>query len=604
MNKLIITLIVLAVVAGSVGAYYKYRDNGVEVKISTLPVNRGDIVDSVGATGTVQAVTTIQVGTQVSGTIKALYADFNSIVRRGQLVAELDPALLQTQFEQARANLIRSQADADRLKITVEDARTKLKRAEGLAARKLVSPQDLEAAQVSVRAAEAQLKSSEAGTVQSQASLNQADVNLQHAMIEAPIDGIVISRNVDVGQTVAASLNAPTLFVIAADLTKMQVNANVDESDVGRIRPGQHVRFRVDAYPTEEFTGTLNQVRLQPIVSQNVVTYATVIDVPNPQLKLKPGMTANVTIEIARRVDAIRVPNAALRFRPNADTFAALNLPVPSDLVQRGGFGAGTGMRGGGRQATGAAAAGPASPTTSAAPQGNRPGQSTSTAAQSQTSGQTPPSPSRGMGAGQGPGTAQQGVGAGRGQGSGEQGFGGEGRGGQFAGGGGATPEEREKRRQERMANMTPEQRERFAAGMRGRGGDSNASGGGRSGGTATGVFAQGAQTRQTIANRPAAQTIDQLFGPLPVVETSGRAWIRAAGQLKAVRLRLGISDGTYTELLSGEVIPGQELVTAVITPAQAAAASTRSPLMPGGPGQRPGGMPGGGGGGRGGGGR
>ncbi|MEK6631412.1 MAG: efflux RND transporter periplasmic adaptor subunit [Acidobacteriota bacterium] len=554
MKKLIITLIVLAVVAGSVGAYYKYRDNGVEVKISTLPVNRGDIVDSVGATGTVQAVTTVQVGTQVSGTIKALYADFNSIVRKGQLVAELDPALLQTQIEQSRANLIRSQADADRLRITVEDARNKLKRAEGLAARKLLSPQDLEASQVSVRAAEAQLKSSEAGTVQSQASLNQAEVNLQHAVIQAPIDGIVISRNVDVGQTVAASMNAPTLFIIAADLTKMQVNANVDESDVGRIRPGQHVRFRVDAYPTEEFTGTLNQVRLQPIVSQNVVTYATVIDVPNPELKLKPGMTANVTIEIARRVDAIRVPNAALRFRPNADTFAALNLPVPSDLVQRGGFGAGTGQRGGGPQAIGAATSGPASPATSAAPQGNRPGQSTSTPAQSQTSGQTPPSPSRGMGAGQGPGTGQQGVGAGRGQGSGEQGFGGGGR-------------------------------------------------GGRSGDMATGVFAQGAQAQQTIANRPAAQTIDQLFGPLPVVETSGRAWIRAAAQLKAVRLRLGITDGTYTELLSGEVSPGQELVTAVITPAQAAAAATRSPLMPGGPGQRPGGQPGFGGG-RGGGGR
>ena len=166
-----------------------------------------------------------------------------------------------------------------------------------------MSPQDLEAAQVAVRAAEAQIKSSEAAVSQSKASLNQSEVNLQHTVIEAPIDGIVISRNVDVGQTVAASMNAPVLFIIAADLTKMQVNANVDESDVGRIRAGQVVRFRVDAYPIEEFIGAVSQVRLQPIVTQNVVTYATVIDVPNPQFKLKPGMTATVTIEIARRND-------------------------------------------------------------------------------------------------------------------------------------------------------------------------------------------------------------------------------------------------------------------------------------------------------------
>ena len=343
MKKFIITLIVLGAIAGSAGAYYKYRTPAEEVKISTLAVARGDIIESVGATGTLQAVTTVQVGSQVSGNIKALYADFNSIVKKGQIVAELDPSLLQTQIEQARANLIRSQADLDRLKVSLDDARIKLKRTESLAARKLVSPQDLETAQVAVRSAEAQIKSSEASLSQSKASLNQNEVNLQHTVIEAPIDGIVISRNVDVGQTVAASMNAPTLFIIAEDLTKMQVNANVDESDVGRIRAGQVVKFRVDAYPLEEFTGAVSQVRLQPIVTQNVVTYATVIDVPNAQLKLKPGMTAKVTIEIARRNDVVRVPNAALRFRPNADTFAALNQPVPPEM-QRG---AGGGRMGG-----------------------------------------------------------------------------------------------------------------------------------------------------------------------------------------------------------------------------------------------------------------
>ena len=169
--------------------------------------------------------------------------------------------------------------------------------------------------------------------VQAQAALSQTEVNLEHTVITAPIDGIVTSRSVDVGQTVAASLQSPTLFIIAADLTKMQVNANIDEADVGRIRPAQHVTFRVDAYPSEEFAGTVAQIRLQPVVVQNVTTYGTVIDVPNPELKLKPGMTANVKIEIARRSDVLRIPNAALRFRPSADAFAALNQQVPQQSL-------------------------------------------------------------------------------------------------------------------------------------------------------------------------------------------------------------------------------------------------------------------------------
>ena len=172
---------------------------------------------------------------------------------------------------------------------------------------------------------------------QSQASLRQNQVNLAHTVIESPIDGLVISRNVDVGQTVAASMSAPTLFVLAADLTKMQVLASLDESDVGRIRPGQAVRFRVDAFPTDEFTGSVTQVRLQPTTVQNVVTYQTVIDVPNPGLKLKPGMTANVNIEIARRTNVLRVPNGALRFRPTAETFAALGQTPPPGGTGGGG---------------------------------------------------------------------------------------------------------------------------------------------------------------------------------------------------------------------------------------------------------------------------
>jgi len=591
MKKLIVTIIVLAVIAGSVGAFYRYRTPAEEVKISKLAVARGDVIESVGATGTLQAVKTVQVGSQVSGNIKALYADFNSIVKKGQIVAELDPSLLQTQIEQARANVIRSQADLDRLKVSLEDARIKLKRTESLAARQLVSPQELETAQVAVRSAEAQIKSSEASLSQSKASLNQNEVNLQHTVIEAPIDGIVISRNVDVGQTVAASMNAPVLFIIAEDLTKMQVNANVDESDVGRIRAGQVVKFRVDAYPLEEFVGTVSQVRLQPIVTQNVVTYATVIDVPNTQLKLKPGMTATVTIEIARRNDVVRVPNAALRFRPNADTFAALNQAVPPEM-QRGAGGGRMGGPGGGM---------PGAPTAAGAPAASAPASAASSPAQQAAPAGAAAPPTDGRGArGQAPQAAGQAPGA-QGQAAAPSGQGARGdqaQAGQrgFGGGQSADPAERQRRFQERMASMSPEERAQFEARMRERGMDpSNPGAGGRGGFGPGGQAAPGAGRQpaqgQPPANRAGAQTIDQLFGPLPVAETSGRVWLDAAGQLKPVRVRLGITDGTYTELLSGELQPGQELVTAVVTPAQAAAASTRSPLMPGGRGG-PGGFP------------
>ncbi|MEI6670268.1 MAG: efflux RND transporter periplasmic adaptor subunit, partial [Acidobacteriota bacterium] len=362
MKKLIITLIVLAVIAGSVGAYYKYGRAEDEVKFSFLSVTRGDVTESVGATGTLQAVNTVLVGSQVSGNIKALYADFNSIVRKGQVIAELDPSLFQTQIEQAKANLIRSQTDRDRLKVTLDDTRNKLKRTQSLFERKIATQQDLETADVNVRSAEAQLKSAEAAIVQSQASLNQTQVSLDHTVITAPIDGIIINRAVDVGQTVAASMNAPTIFIIAADLTKMQVLAKVDESDVGRIRPLQVVRFRVDAFAGEEFFGSVSQVRLNPIVSQNVVTYDTVINVPNPNLKLKPGMTANVTLEIAKRTDVLRVPNAALRYRPNKDIFDALTLPVPPELVSGTRGRGGQGNQGGGMGAPGGTRGGAAAP--------------------------------------------------------------------------------------------------------------------------------------------------------------------------------------------------------------------------------------------------
>jgi HlyD family secretion protein len=338
MRKILLLLVAVIIVGGGAYGYYRYTQKIVPPTITTARVTQGDLAETVGATGALQAVTTVQVGTQVSGTIQELNADFNSLVRKGQVLARLDPSLIQSQIEQARANLIRAEADLERLRVSLDDTRTKLARAKELSEKKLIAQTELEAADVAVRSAEAQLRSQEAGVTQSQASLRQNQVNLAHTVIESPIDGLVISRNVDVGQTVAASMSAPTLFVLAADLTKMQVLASLDESDVGRIRPGQAVRFRVDAYPTDEFMGSVTQVRLQPTTVQNVVTYQTVIDVPNPELKLKPGMTANVNVEIARRSDVLRVPNGALRFRPTAEIFAALGQTPPP-----GGTGGGRG---------------------------------------------------------------------------------------------------------------------------------------------------------------------------------------------------------------------------------------------------------------------
>ncbi len=293
--------------------------------VTTVEVTRGRLVQAVSAAGSLEAVTTVNVGTQVSGTIQTLAADFNDVVHKGQVLARLDPSVFQTQVEQAEANLVRAEADVERLSVSRDAAKLALDRMVRLAEKRLVSDADFEAAQVTLASAAAQVRSADASVAQSTASRNQARVNLEHTVITSPIDGIVVSRAVDTGQTVAASMQAPTLFVLAADLTRMHLNASIDESDVGQIAPGQAVSFRVDAYPDDEFTGRVAQVRLQPVVSQNVVTYATVIEVANPELKLKPGMTATVTIEVARRDDALMVPAAALRFKPTADMLAALS---------------------------------------------------------------------------------------------------------------------------------------------------------------------------------------------------------------------------------------------------------------------------------------
>jgi HlyD family secretion protein len=626
MKKIIITLVVIAAIAASVGGYY-YTRPGPEPKVTTAAVTRGDVTESVGATGTFEAITSVTVGSQVSGTIQALNADFNSIVTKGQVIARLDPALMQTQLEQSQANLVRAQADLERLKVTLEDAKVKLARADGLFKRQLVTQADLETAQVNVKSADAQLKSSQAALTQAEAAVNQNKVNVEHTVISAPIDGIVVSRNVDIGQTVAASFNAPTLFIIAADLTKMKCTANIDESDVGRIRPGQNVRIRVDAYANEEFTGRVAQVRLQPSVVQNVVTYGTVIEVPNNDLKLKPGMTANVTIEVARKTDVVRVPNAATRFRPSTEIFAALKQPVPPELQRgmggrggtgmAGGFGAagGTG-RGGDQAGAGAAAAGGSNAQAQTGARGSAtPGQTAQSARPPQVQGQqaqAPSAPQGGAGLAGRPSErgggdrppAQAGERGGFPGAGGERGgFAGGGQGGErgaFAGGmgpgGGQGPgggrgfdpndPERRARMMERLQQMPPEQREQFIARLKERGINIELPGAaGASKGAAKPAPAKttGAPSADGLGGK-GAQTIDSLFGPLPARVSFGRAWIytTATKQLKSVRLRLGVTDGTWTELLDGELQPGQELVTGIIIDDGTKTSTTgaNSPLM------------------------
>jgi HlyD family secretion protein len=302
-------------VAASGYAYFRLQDHGDEGFI-TERLGRGPVVSTVTASGTVNPVTSVQVGTYVSGPIKAIYADFNSRVTKGQIVAKIDPAPFQVKVQSSRAavanakaKVLKDQADLAFKKLTYERNRQLLER-------KLVSQNDVDTARSGYDQAAAQLALDEAGVEQAQADLDAAKIQLAYTDITSPVDGVVVSRSVDVGQTVAASFQTPTLFLIAQDLTKMQVDANVSESDIGNVATTQPVTFRVDAYPERDFHGKVVQVRNAPINVQNVVTYDVVAAVDNPKLELRPGMTATITILTAEADDAVRIPVRALRFRP------------------------------------------------------------------------------------------------------------------------------------------------------------------------------------------------------------------------------------------------------------------------------------------------
>jgi HlyD family secretion protein len=309
----------LTLCAAGVGYWqYRIRHQAPEVSYKTATVERRNIVGRVTASGTLSALVTVQVGTQVSGRIQKLFADFNSVVTKGELVAKIDPALFEASVQQAQANYLAAKAgvttaEANALAADKQYARTKALHDQNLAAQA-----DLDTAEANVATSHSAIEAAKAAVAQSLASLHQAEVNLSYTSIVSPIDGVVISRTVDVGQTVAASLSAPTLFTIAQDLTKMQVDTNVAEGDVGRLEVGMKTFFTVDSFPGQRFLGKIRQIRNAATTVQNVVTYDAVIDVDNTDLKLRPGMTANVTVVYAERRKVLAVANAALRFRPPA----------------------------------------------------------------------------------------------------------------------------------------------------------------------------------------------------------------------------------------------------------------------------------------------
>lgn len=635
-NKKIGLAIAGVVAVAAVGGYLWWSRRATADEYMTAKIERGTIRNTVAATGTLQAVTTVQVGSQVSGTISALFADFNTNVRKGEVVAQLDPAIFQAQVasaranvESARANLVDAQAKVLAAKSSTEnlragvssananlaalraqrdDALNLLRRQEALAAGGIVPERDLESARTTFRSAEArfnqasaqveqarlseqssagagiaqaeaQVKQAQAQLQQSQASVLLSEVNLSHTTIKSPIDGVVVSRNVDVGQTVAASLSAPTLFTIANDLTQMQVIANIDQADIGVINQSNRVNFTVDAFPGENFNGSIRQIRLNPQNVQNVVTYNVVIDVNNPDLKLKPGMTANLTMTIAERTDAVKVPNAAFRFRPSNVTPEQLR-----EMLRAGGGGreekSGSAEKPAGEQKGAPVAATPEAATkdrTSAAPgqtERRDPGGTEGSRAQ-RNEGERPTGERSGRRFDQRSGEA-----------SGGERPAGDGSGRKWGQRSGEGSGERTGRSESRTG---PGQQPRTGARP-----DSRSS-----------------QTRPS-GDQPASQDAGRSRGP--VTMPMGTAVL--AGQTRIVwvlgpgnkpeprRVKVGITDGTATEIISGEIKEGDTVIVGQNVSGDARSnAQQRPPGFGGAPqggmgGGRPGGAGGGGGGG------
>jgi len=368
--KIGLPIIFLTVAAGAYGVIHRRRANA-ETNYYTAAATRGPLKKIVNATGVVQTVLTVPVGSQVSGQVQELYADFNSVVKRGQLLAKLDPRNLETQVANSRAsvaaaqarvrsaqaeitnqaaNLTSARASLEAARVTRDNTQVQLQRATEMSQRGIVSKNDFDTAkanwdsavarynqaaaaveqvQAQTVSTQAQLEQANAGLQQAGTELDRAQINLEYANIFSPVDGVVISRTVDVGQTVAASMQTPTLFTIATDLGQMQVNASVDEADIGSISDNAVVSFTVDAYPNDTFTGRIAEIRLSPQTVQNVVTYSVILSIENRDLKLKPGMTANISVVVDKRDNVLKVPNAALRYTPPNTTAPPAAEPAP-----------------------------------------------------------------------------------------------------------------------------------------------------------------------------------------------------------------------------------------------------------------------------------
>ena len=518
-------------------------------------------------------------------------------MKAGQVVARLDPSLLQVQVDIQQANIERQQTDIDSQKVQLEDAKRSLTRTKELFDKGLANQTQLEQADLTVKTRDAQIASAQKQLVSAEANLAQAKLNLSYTEVKTPIDGVVVERRVDVGQTVQSSMNITPFFTIATDLTNLKLTAGVDEAEIGKIQPGMAVNFTVDSYAGQTFHGTVNAVRLNAGTQNNVVTYPVWIDAPNPDLKLRPSMTATVRIQISTANNVVRIPNQALRFRPTTDMYLALGLTPPAPT-------AAAGRRGGGN-AGAAPAADAASPAPAATPA--RSGAPTADAPRQARQGQAP--------AAQGGQDSGGAVRAGQnaqapGVNGGGRGNGGAGRGQGFGGGRGD------------FANLSPEERQRLMAqfgggrGGNGQGGRMGARQGGRNGG-------QPAPTMASLQQSAGADKIDELFQPTPVRNTPGVLWTwdEANKKLTETRVVTGLTDGTFSQLVSGDVKAGMQVVTSIVVPLTTTQRNQQNNLFgqqgrgnfggmmpgngpggPGGPGGfQGGGAPGGGGGGRGG---
>ncbi len=362
MKKLVGILIFLAAAGGGTYYYFKYGKPVEKPQVVQAKVSRGDIIEVVNATGTLEPMRRVDVGSQVSGVVQEIFVDYNHIVKQGQVLAKIDPSLLQVQVEIQQANIERQKMDIENQKVQLEDLKVKLQRSQALFDKQLVNQQQLDDASLAVKNREAQISSAQKQMVQSEAQLSQAKLNVSYTTILSPIDGVVLERRVDRGQTVQSSMNAPTFFALVTDLRTLRLSAGVDEADIGRVEVGQKVMFKVDAYGGQEFEGTVDTVRLNATNTNNVVTYPVWIKVPNPELKLRPAMTATLRVIIQTATNVVRVPNQALRFRPNNEIYTALGIEPPaagrgrslaSELNDTNGAGAGRAQGGQGRDRLG-----------------------------------------------------------------------------------------------------------------------------------------------------------------------------------------------------------------------------------------------------------